>query len=101
MYLFYFLFHQTELKKIDNVIFLFTKFLTSEKIYYFVVGAVINDNVGWKEYMKENIDEFHDIPLEWESGSKVKQGQKLSINQGYNKIKLQASLCDKFESLIC
>jgi len=35
------------------------------------VGAVINDNVGWKEYMKENIDEFHDIPLEWESGSKV------------------------------
>ena len=30
-----------------------------------------SDNVGWKEYMTENIEEFHDVPLVWESGSKV------------------------------
>ena len=28
-------------------------------------------NVGWKSYMRENPTEFHDLPLTWETKSKV------------------------------
>jgi len=30
-----------------------------------------SENVGWKSYLKENPQEFHDLPLTWEKGSKV------------------------------
>jgi len=29
------------------------------------VGLATSDNVGWKAFFTENIDEFHDIPLHW------------------------------------
>ena len=30
------------------------------------------ENEGWVEYLGDNNEEFHDIPLEWEAGSRVK-----------------------------
>jgi len=40
-------------------------------IVIFQVGLVTNDNVGWKGFLTDSIEEFHDIPLTWEQGSKV------------------------------
>ena len=31
-------------------------------------GITLADNVGWKEFFKENPTEFHDLPLNWEKG---------------------------------
>ena len=37
-------------------------------IFATVVGVIKSDNVGWKEAFKENVVEFHDLPLKWEKG---------------------------------
>ena len=29
------------------------------------------ENEGWVEYLGDNNEEFHDIPLQWEAGSRV------------------------------
>ena len=34
--------------------------------------TVVCENAGWKEYLSDNPTEFHDIPLKWQNGSKVK-----------------------------
>ena len=31
-----------------------------------IVQLVHLENVGWKGYLKENTEEFHDLPLTWE-----------------------------------
>ena len=30
-----------------------------------------SENVGWKSYLAENPTEFHNLPLEWESGDQT------------------------------
>merc|ERR1711936_234787 len=32
----------------------------------FQAKLTVSDNVGWKAFFTENIDEWHDLPLEWE-----------------------------------
>merc|ERR1712080_222135 len=33
--------------------------------------VAFSDNVGWKAFFTENIDEFHDIPLKWEEETPI------------------------------
>ena len=40
-------------------------------ILLFCVCKVASENKGWQEYLQDNSEEFHDIPLTWESGSNV------------------------------
>ena len=40
----------------------------------------MNDNIGWKGFISDSIEEFHDIPHTWEEGSKV-SFSKLSISR--------------------
>ena len=34
-----------------------------------LVAIARSDNIGWKGYFEESPQEFHDIPLVWESGN--------------------------------
>ena len=36
------------------------------------------DNVGWKSFLTESPAEFHDLPLEWETGNQTKVPNWLS-----------------------
>ena len=36
------------------------------------------DNVGWKSFLTESPAEFHDLPLEWETGNLTKVPNWLS-----------------------
>jgi len=35
------------------------------------IRLAFSDNVGWKAFFTENIEEFHDIPLEWEQETPI------------------------------
>ena len=37
----------------------------------FIVNIVCSVNIGWKDYLKEQIQEYHDVPLQFEPQSKV------------------------------
>ena len=54
-------------------------YLINARLSFSALG-VESVNVGWKEYMKENIEEFHDIPLVWEKDSKVSFTDNLRIS---------------------
>ena len=38
-----------------------------------ILLLVHGDNVGWVDYLGDNNEEFHDIPLEWKEGSQVSE----------------------------
>jgi len=40
-------------------------------ILCFNAQLVFTDNVGWKAFFTENIDEFHDLPLQWEEKTSI------------------------------
>ena len=40
---------------------------------------VLSLNVGWKDYLQEQIEEFHDIPLQFEPQSKVISSKRWEI----------------------
>jgi len=40
-------------------------------LVFLQIGLVFSDNVGWKAFFTENVDEFHDIPLQWEEKTPI------------------------------
>ena len=49
---------------------------TMEAIYaafslIFILQGVNLENLGWQNVFAENIEEFHDLPLEWDSNEKI------------------------------
>ena len=39
---------------------------TQALLILFTAQLARQENVGWKGYLKENTEEFHDLPLTWE-----------------------------------
>jgi len=40
-------------------------------LLFFHAQFALSDNVGWKAFFTENIEEFHDIPLKWEQETPI------------------------------
>ena len=61
------------------------------------------ENVGWKGYLKENTEEFHDLPLTWEedstsiptwlSGTYIRNGPAQVTYKKIRKVIAQGVIC--------